>query len=218
VWNRVRLWFCATRTENAQNERLFSIFDGSETATLFEQIKFDLQSWGYDSFQSQRAAKRIVEKATEAEGAATSESAEHTRFAKAIATNDDRLLEYLAAERGDGVTADDIRWYWSLHSVARVAMRLFDDELQNRMWIDRHAFNLCIEDLEQDVRRQLPVFGDPEANAPDSPLHPELRRRFALFITRTKQNPSASKKWGARLQQTTSMNALVREVIVSGDF
>jgi len=159
-----------------------------------------------------------MQKASASAASDKHESAEQTRFIDAIHTNDVNLLERLAAKRGDGVTADDIRWYWSLHSVVRVAMTLFDEELQGKMWSDRRAFSLSMEDLGQDVKRQLPVFRHTIANDADSPLPPELKRRFASFITRTKRNPSAFDKWSSRLHVASSMNALIRELIVSGDF
>jgi len=220
MWNQLKRRIVGTGSDTENGQRLFSIFDadGASTDALAEQIKSDLRAWGYDSFQSQQAAKHLVQKASESAASDKQESAEHTRFIDAIHKNDCNLLERLAAERGDGVTADDIRWYWSLHSVVRAAMTLFDEELQGRMWSDRQAFSLCMEDLERDVKRQLPVFRHTIANDVDSPLPPELKRRFASFITRTKENPSAFDKWSSRLQEASSMNALVRELIVSGDF
>jgi hypothetical protein len=172
----------------------------------------------YDRFQSRQAAKRIVEKAEQSASSGTQETALQTELLDAIHANDESRLQRFAAERGDGVTTEDIRWYWSLHPVARAAMTHFDEELQGRMWIDRHAFHLCLADLEQDVKRQLPVFGDPIADDTNSPLPVELRRRFALFITRTRHNPSELKNWSSRLQRASSLNSLLREMILCGDF
>jgi hypothetical protein len=96
-------------------------------------------------------------------------------------------------------------------------MTIFDEELRSTMWISRHMLNLCLEDLEQDVKRQLPVFGDRIADDADSPLPIELKRRFILFITRTKRSPSAFQEWNSRLRNASSMNSLIRELIASGD-
>ncbi len=220
MWNQVKRWFDHTSNATELGQRLFSIFDADQASreALFQQIESDLKAWGYDSFQSRQAAKRITEKATEIGAANTDAKGAETRVAAAIQTNDGDLLEHLAAERGDGVTSEDIRWYWTLHNITRTAMRLFDEELRGRMWMDRHAYHLCMEDLDQDIKRQLPVFGDPISHDRDSPLPPELKRRFASFITRTKREQASFNEWSTRLQQASSMNALIRELIRSGDF
>jgi hypothetical protein len=220
MWKELKEWFGGASNHTEAGQRLFSIFDVSEASSdaLFGQIESDLHAWGYDSFQSRQAAKRIVEKATQSAAPDIHEAAEHADLIDAVHANDGRTLERLAAERGDGVTAEDIRWYWSRHPVARAAMIQFDEELRGRMWIDRHVFHICLDDLEQDVKRRLPVFGDPIVEHTDSPLPLELKRRFTLFITRIRRNPSAFEKWSSRLQHASSMNALIRELIVSQDF
>lgn len=220
MWNQIKRWFDRTGNATELGQRLFSIFDADQASreALFQQIESDLQAWGYDSFQSRQAAKRIIEKATEIGASNTDANGGETRVATAIQTNDGNLLERLAAERGDGVTLEDIRWYWTLHHITRTAMSLFDEELRGRMWMDRHAYNLCMEDLDQDIKRQLPVFGDPISHDRDSPLPPELKRRFASFMMRTKRDHASFNEWSTRLQQASSMNALIRELIRSGDF
>lgn len=233
MWNQLKRWLGragnqvgagqnqadAEQNQTGAGRRLFSVFDFDETSSdaLCEQIDTDLLTWGYDSYESLKVAKCIAEKAAQSASLDTHQTAQHRDLIDAIHADDVRTLERLVTERGDGVTVDDMRWYWSIHSVARAAMTHFDEELRGRMWLSRHIFNICVEDLEQDVKRQLPVFGDRIADDADSPLPIELKRRFILFITRTKRSLSSYEKWNLRLRKASSMNSLIRELIASGD-
>ena len=219
MWSWLKRWFGRVDSCTEADERLFSIFDIDEASAdaLLGQVDTDLQAWGYDSFQSRQAGKRIVEEAMQSASGDTHKESEGREFIDAVRANDSKTLERLATELGDGVTAEDIRWYWSLHPVARAAMDYFDEELQGKMFFDLHAFNLCVRDLEQDMQRRLPVFGFKYFDHADAPLPIELKRRFILFMARTKRSPSAFEEWNLRLKGASSMNALIREMIVSGE-
>jgi hypothetical protein len=56
-------------------------------------------------------AKRIAEKAIQSASANADQTDQHEDLIDAILVNDIGALERLATELGDGVTADDIRWY-----------------------------------------------------------------------------------------------------------
>jgi hypothetical protein len=185
-------------TQSACNdERLFSIFETSDESALREQCMSDLASWGFDSFQCRQKTKRILENGQRADD-------EHPRPIESVSS--------------DGVTRNDHAWYWGLPTVARAAMRFFDDEIRNHMWLVCHARNICMEDLERDMARSLPTFAnDSQHNDSDSPLPHELRRRFQAFIAEVRADEDKWRIWSNELAEASSMNSLIRKTIRDGN-
>jgi hypothetical protein len=181
---------------------------------LLQQCQEDLAAWGFDSFQCRQKAMRIVENAR---AAALAETGRCGRADQATATGVVEEFRSLDACSRDGVTPEDSQWYWSLPALARAVMQEFDKELREAMWFICHRVNICIEDLEEDLRRRLPTFGNNRsADSEDAPLPWELRRRFATFIFTVMRDEVKSRAWSDRVRQASSMNALIREEIRAG--
>jgi hypothetical protein len=181
-------------------ERLIGVFEDGDEAELLRQCQDDLAAWGFSPLNCPSMADDILLAAKEAVQAGEA---------------DPRCDP--AAEAAEGVTDEDARWYWSLPPLARAVMRAFDGKVLGIRWLHLHRFHLCLEELEQDVRRQLPTFGD--AGGPggtDAPLPWPLRRRFIRFMTTIRHDERAWGDWGERCRRASSMNALIREEIRAG--
>lgn len=207
---------CASGTISTahQGERLFSVFEDESEPVLLQQCQEDLAAWGFDSFQCRQKAKRILENAKVNALAETGRSGRADQATSAVVVEEFRSPD--ACSR-DGVTPEDSLWYWSLPALARAVMQEFDGELREAMWFVCHASNLCIEDLEQDLRRRLPTFGKNRgASSEDAPLPWELMRRVATFLYKETGDEVRSRAWVDRVRQASSMNALIREEIRAG--
>lgn len=196
-------------------------------STLKSQCLEDLKEWGFDRFQAEQKASRILANAKAAVDLAewADKRLSGDTLAAAIETHDTEVLRQFTHKMADGVTVDDVRWYWNLVPLARAMMEEFDKELRAGMWFTCHSLNLCIEDLDRDVRRRLPVFDfgtphnddrTPQEDGEDAPLPCELHRRFILFVDRMKQKPDEWSRWNDRLKHSSSMNAIIRQEIRAG--
>ena len=199
-----------TTTVEYRGERLFSVFEDGSESVLLQQCQDDFAACGFDSFQSRRKAMRILENAR---AAALAEAGEDRATTSGVV---EEICSDIARSR-DGVTPEDSKWYWNLPPLARAVMREFDKELRAAMEINRLPFNICIEDLEEDLRRRLPTFGnDRSADSEDAPLPWELRRRFETFMFAIIKDENKFNMWSDRIRQASSMNALIREEIRTG--
>jgi hypothetical protein len=182
--------------------RLVSVFEDRDESVLLDQCAADFTHWGFAPAQSRQMADRVLDRAR-AELAADSKLKQASNLEPAT---------------GSGVTPDDARWYWGLPPIARAVMLHFDEVLRSEMWLECHRVNICIEDLELDLRRRLPTFGTGAGpQAKDAPLPWELRRRFAEFISKIRRDERAWHGWSTRCQRVSSMNALVREEVHAGN-
>jgi len=181
--------------------RLFSIFEDANESVLLQQCQDDLSACGFDSFQSRTFAAEILQ---QAKATLTTEMPMPSAAMTVENTN-------------NNVTVEDTKWYGSLPPLARAVMHSFDEVIRGQMWFQCHAVNLCLEDLDRDLRQRLPTFGSAGVvEGDDAPLPWELRRRFSRFVDKTKKNEQAWRDWGERSRRASSMNALIREEIRAG--
>lgn len=141
---------------------------------------------------------------------------------------DPESYRMVSERRAEGVTDDDIRWYWNMDEYERRA----DAKLEE---LDRMAFMLegfdlasrgnkraSNEDLAQagnaHVRRACPIYGHPgdtrNASGEDRPLFPELKRRVDQYRQRRRSLdlPALARD----LERSSSFNALIREDLRAG--
>jgi hypothetical protein len=203
-----------TTTVAHPGERLFSVFEGGSESALLQQCQDDLAAWGFDSFQCRRKAARILANARAAALAETGRCGLTNRPTTTGVAEGPRIPN--ACSR-DGVAPEDSQWYWSLPPLARAVMQEFDKELREAMWFACHTANICLEDLEQDLRRRLPTFGNEHSeDSEDAPLPWELRRRVAAFTSTLGRDEVRFDAWSDRVRQASSMNAVIREEVRAG--
>ena len=149
-------------------QRLFSIFEDANESVLLQQCQNDLAVWGFDSFQCRTFAAEILQ---EAKAAVATETALFEGAGQSAPLNNGDTQCGHTTDSGNGVTAEDTQWYWNLPPLARAVMHRFDEVIRGHMWFQCHSVNLCIADLERDLRQRLPTFGYAGAtDGDDAPL------------------------------------------------
>ena len=129
---------------------------------------------------------------------------------------DEEVRDAFAPKRAEGVTDEDIAFWWNMHDLERRMICKVDE--MNRI--------LLFEKLVQDngltepeaarmVAKRFPVYGDPNhlvlETDDDRPLPFELKWRVNRYISeRTKSDPE---KFQTEVEASTSLNALLRRAV-----
>jgi hypothetical protein len=123
----------------------------------------------------------------------------------------DGIRSMLAKKRADGVTDEDIRWWWNMHDLERQMLVVQDDASRTVVsvyWMDQ---GLPVEEAVAKAQQALVTYGDPEepsaARGDDRPLPYELKDRINRFMLQGSGNPSELKR---RIRSFSSMNAFIR--------
>lgn len=119
----------------------------------------------------------------------------------------------------EGVTDDDIRWYYNLNDVERRMMFAIDDMNFGALFISKLEEGLPPEDAARFTRKYHPYYGDPDdtkhTSGDDRPLPEELRDRINIYIeNRAITDPEEYKR---DIENASSFNALIRKEIRKGN-
>lgn len=115
--------------------------------------------------------------------------------------------------RAEGVTDEDIRWWWNM-SAFEQEMLLQQDE-NNRMILYSYLRRKGMEpaDAAKEVYKRHPKWGDPAGEkGDDRPLPCELKRRIVSYIERFYADRAELQK---KIAHVSSFNALIRKEIKS---
>ena len=127
----------------------------------------------------------------------------------------------LSRKKGEGVTEDDVRWWWNLNDIER-RMLLKQDEI-SRMTLFIHELQNSTESTKEksadkaaaQVRKFHPAYGDPDdtthTKGDDRPLPYELKDRINIYIEKRAQ--SDHDEYKKEIEQSSTFNALVRKEI-----
>ncbi len=112
----------------------------------------------------------------------------------------------------EGVTHADYEQWWALQPLERAVMLTFDEVTETQMLFDFGDQGLEPAEAVAQVRRSLPIFGDPRhpgeyQSEDDRPLPRELKNRVSAAAAMLATNVT---------DRHTSMNAVVREAIRAG--
>lgn len=125
------------------------------------------------------------------------------------------LHEWLAALRADGVRDADIRWWWNMHPLERVMIEKSDELNRTSAFLTCLKQGLDADAATKKVFQAHAKFGDPrEGTGDDRPLPTELKNRILDFLERQYMNPWS---WRARMDASSSFNAIVRAEIRAGN-
>lgn len=120
----------------------------------------------------------------------------------------------LEAIRREGVTNDDIRWWWNMHPLEQVVMEKSDEINSMSPWLYLVKQGMEPDEAAKHVFRIHPKFGNPEeGDGDDRPLPIELKRRTIEFTERHFNSPE---RFRAMTDGATSFNALIRAEIRAG--
>jgi hypothetical protein len=129
---------------------------------------------------------------------------------------DEKVRELFALKRADGVTDDDIAFWWNMHDLERRMICKVDE--MNRI--------LLFEKLVQDdattepeaarmVAKRFPIYGDPEhlvlETEDDRPLPFELKWRVNRYIS--EKTEADAEEFKQEVEASTSLNAVLRKAL-----
>ena len=124
----------------------------------------------------------------------------------------------LASRRKEGVTDEDILWWWNLHDLERRMMLKVDEQRRTTRYLRFRQAGLSKGEAGEQVRRFFPTYGDPdersEVSAEHNHLPPELKRRIDRYINERSHSDMDAFKRDMELALT--FNALVRKEIQNG--
>jgi hypothetical protein len=126
----------------------------------------------------------------------------------------------LAKRRAEGVTDQDIRWWWNMHHLERAMMCKLDD-LHRYLLLTRfiEEEGLGREEAARKLASYDPSFGEPgETHADrheDQPLPYELKERVRSYLQkRSILDPEA---FARDIKESSSLNALIRKEVQRGN-
>lgn len=133
-------------------------------------------------------------------------------------STDEKIKTNLAKIRKEGVTDEDIRWWWNRHDLERGMITFVDfwnayAQFKTRMKEDK----LDAQGAVDWTRKYYPFYGDPSDTSrftgDDRPLPHELGNRINIYIEKRHKEKDLFKR---ELEGSSSFNALVRKEIRKG--
>ena len=133
-------------------------------------------------------------------------------------TKDLHVQSMLASRRREGVTDEDVLWWWNLHDLERRMMLKVDEQRRTTQYLRFRQAGLSKGEAGEQVRRFFPTYGDPdeksEVSAEHNHLPPELKRRIDQYARKRSEDDLDAFKRDMELALT--FNALVRKEIREG--
>jgi hypothetical protein len=133
---------------------------------------------------------------------------------------DDRVKALLAEKRAEGVTDQDIRWWWNMSHLERALMAKLDElnrHLLLRQFIEEE--NLSPEEAAKKLRTYDPLFGEADkartGSPDDQPLPYEIKERVRRYVQRRSILDAA--KLTRDIEDSSSFNHLVRKELKRGN-
>jgi len=130
------------------------------------------------------------------------------------------LAEILIKKRGDGVRDEDIIWWWGLPALDRYMMLAMDNLHQAAAHDAALSSGLSEVEANKAVWKQHPCYGEPDEEhdtqvGEDRPIPYELKDRINTYIK--KRTGTDAQKYKDEIEQSTSLNALLRKEISAGN-
>ncbi|HUU96064.1 MAG TPA: hypothetical protein VM487_10015 [Phycisphaerae bacterium] len=137
----------------------------------------------------------------------------------ARAASDPEFGARLAVKRKDGVTDEDIRWWWNMDGLERCMMCVSDENSRMALFMSsKQEAGLTAQEAGAKVNRYLPLYGDmsrpTDPQGDDRPLPFELKDRINKWRMKKMGDPEGLSR---QLDSVSSFNALVRKEIRAGN-
>jgi len=130
----------------------------------------------------------------------------------AIESTDEKVKAMFSNVRKEGVTDEDIRWWWNMPDLERRLMLKEDENSRIAAFMHHTDQGLSGEEAAVRVKKFNAMYGDPndtsKSSGDDRPLPFELKDRINRYIEMRAEQGADSFK--ADLEATSSFNALVR--------
>ena len=133
---------------------------------------------------------------------------------------DETVRGTFAPKRAEGVTDEDIAFWWNMHDLER-RMICRVDEMNRILLFDKLMQDSGMPEAEaaQMVAKRYPIYGDPEhlvfGTDDDRPLPFELKWRVNRYMT--EKTSADSDKFHEEVEASTSLNALLRRALRQGE-
>jgi len=128
------------------------------------------------------------------------------------------IRKTLLEKNKDGVTDQDITWWWNLNDVERAMMYAVDEMHRIALFIQSIEEGLAEDQAAAKVRKFHPMYGDPSdtehTKGDDRPLPFELKDRINRYVEKMQTDANSFK---AKIEASSTFNALVRKEIRSGN-
>ena len=134
-------------------------------------------------------------------------------------SNDEHIAMVFGKCRKDGVTDEDIRWYWNRDELERQMMLQVDNLQRIAFYETQKRMGLSEEEAANKVRKSFPMYGNPydttHTSGDGRPLREYLQDRVNRYVEKRYQtDPDEFKK---EIEQSSTFNALVRKEIKAGN-
>ena len=117
--------------------------------------------------------------------------------------------------RAEGVTDDDIRWWWNMSVFEQEMIVQQDDIIRMSMYVHLRNKGMEPTDVVKEVFKCHVKWGDPTEEAGDDrPLPYEMKHRIVSYIEKFYDDPAELQE---RIAGESSFNALVRKEIKHGN-
>lgn len=138
-------------------------------------------------------------------------------------TNDNKVEEFvnnirqkIPLMRKEGITDEDIRFYWNLFDLERWAAIEMDTSMQQSCYDKHIERGLSSNKAKSHVKKILPIYGDiNDLNDKDRPLPYELKNRVNSYMV--ERGSTDTYKYKQDMDKSSSFNALVRKGIKVGN-
>ncbi len=133
---------------------------------------------------------------------------------------DDQVRAAFAPKRAEGVTDEDIAFWWNMHDLERRLICKID-EMNRILLFDKlvQGESMAEKEAARMVAKRFPVYGDPQhlvlEDEDDRPLPFELKWRVNRYMTE-KTNADAG-KFHEEVEASTSLNAILRQALRNGE-
>lgn len=132
---------------------------------------------------------------------------------------DDSVRKKFEQKRKEGVTDNDIRWWFNLNDIERRMMLKMDEFHRISSFTHELESGKSEEEADKTVRKYHPVFGDlkdeTHGSGDNRPLPLELKDRINIYIEKRFKNDPQQYK--IDIENSSTFNALIRKEIREGN-
>lgn len=134
----------------------------------------------------------------------------------------DFMKESLSYIKSEGVTDDDIRWWWNMSEVERIMAREIDAISRRETFMHFLEEGLDPPDAALKMKNMFPTYGDdpdgdPQLKGEHRPLPYELKKRVGEWIIKKMKADPTGQDFKKKCEEAGSENAFIRQEIRKGN-